>query len=231
MSELRLVLLIVGVAIVVGVFLFSRRRWNEARSDDQHVADLKDVTSDINVFREPSISDVDVRLEDAKSRHEPIVSKSGVIAGGKNDNRFDPAKQKIVALHIMPSATNDFAGNEVRTVLTAAGLSFGKYKIFHRESTSHPGNETIFSVANMMEPGSFDLESLDGARVPGLALFMVLPGPLRGVDAFADLLATARRIASELGGEVKDENRSTLTKQTAHHIRESIIEFEHQLAN
>ena len=66
------------------------------------------------------------------------------------------------------------------------------------------------------------------ARFRGLSLFMLLPGPVRGVDAFADMLATARRIAEQIRGDVKDRNRSTLTRQTAHHIREEIIAFEHR---
>jgi len=55
---------------------------------------------------------------------------------------------------------------------------------------------------------------------------MVLPGPRGGVAAYADMLATARRLAQLLGGEVLDQERSTLTRQTARHIRERIIQFE-----
>jgi FtsZ-interacting cell division protein ZipA len=43
------------------------------------------------------------------------------------------------------------------------------------------------------------------------------------------MLATSRQLAQALDGEVLDQDRSTLTRQTARHIRERIITFETQL--
>lgn len=36
----------------------------------------------------------------------------------------------------------------------------------------------------------------------------------------------ARGLADALGGELKDENRSVMTKQTIEHARQKVMEFE-----
>ena len=79
-------------------------------------------------------------------------------------------------------------------------------------------------IANMVEPGSFPIDDMENFTTTGITAFMVLPGPA-GVDGLARMVACCRRLASILGGEVLDENRSTLTNQRATHMKEEIIEF------
>ena len=63
---------------------------------------------------------------------------------------------------------------------------------------------------------------------PGLTFFMRLPGPIDGKNAFDDMLSAAESVASFLGGELRDERRSVLTRQTTDHMRERIMEFRRQ---
>ena len=149
-----------------------------------------------------------------------MKAESAGESGTTNDKQ-----QLILALHVAAADDAPFNGGRVLEVLNARGLKFGHYRIFHRFYNNDP-KLSVFSVANMVEPGAFDLEALPGQSLPGVTLFLVLPGPQDGVDAYADMLATARQLAQQLGGEVLDESRSTLTRQTAHHIRERIIDFQ-----
>ena len=59
-------------------------------------------------------------------------------------------------------------------------------------------------------------------------MFMVLPGPKAGPSALTEMLGTARRIAAALGAELLDQHGSTMTRQTADHLRDEIVEFEHR---
>jgi cell division protein ZipA len=78
----------------------------------------------------------------------------------------------------------------------------------------------------MLEPGYLEPEALQTDYVHGLVLFAVLPARRPGGEVLADMLATARRIAARLRGEVADADRSSLTPQTIQHLREKVIEFE-----
>jgi cell division protein ZipA len=107
--------------------------------------------------------------------------------------------------------------------LRANGLRYGDMNIFHRvEPTSRVHQ---YSVANIIEPGTFDMAEVDELRTPGLCFFMRLPGPEQPVEAFEDMHRVARDVAERLGGELKDERRSVLTGQTVEHYRHRVAEF------
>jgi cell division protein ZipA len=85
-------------------------------------------------------------------------------------------------------------------------------------------------MANMLEPGYLEPSALQGDYVHGLVLFAVLPAPRPGSETLADMLATARRMAQRLRGELADADRSSLTPQTIQHLREQVLEFERRRA-
>ena len=84
-------------------------------------------------------------------------------------------------------------------------------------------------MANLVEPGNFDLEKMADFSTPGLTLFAQLPGPLEGVRLFDEMLATAQRLAALLDGEIQDESHSDMSRQTIEHLREELVEFERKV--
>ena len=231
MDGLRLILLALGALVVLGVYAYSRRD-GRRRGDD------------VDVFpeRARSAKDADDEFpEDLPPLHatEDAV-ETGTFAVDADPERTAPreapahveekSEEKIIVLNILPAEAGEtFPGVDLLDVFDRAGLEYGQYGVFHRIRETAEGPMSVFSVASATEPGSFDITGMADERFRGLSLFMLLPGPVRGVDAFADMLATSRRIAEQIRGDVKDHNRSTLTRQTAHHVREEIIAFEHRL--
>ena len=106
------------------------------------------------------------------------------------------------------------------------GLRHGKFGIFHRYDGSDE-SRTVFSAASLVEPGSFDLQNIKEQEIPGISLFLVLPGPLDSVEAFDMMLAAARTLTQSLDGELLDESGSTLSIQRERYLREEIIQFQH----
>jgi cell division protein ZipA len=202
--ELRLILVLIGAAIIAAIWLFSRQRRT---------------SGDATMLRAAPTLDGE-RLPEDDFPSETIPGSSAKTAPVR-----EQGEQLILALHVMPRMAPGFAGAAVHKAVEASGLKHGRYQVFHRME----GSQSVFSVANMVEPGSFDLATIDTSELLGLTLFMVLPGPRGGVASYADMLATSRQLAQALDGEVLDQERSTLTRQTARHIRERIIIFETQL--
>lgn len=139
-----------------------------------------------------------------------------------------PALEKIIVLHVMAPEQRAFPGERIRAALEAVGLVYGQMRIFHRLTKGLAG-EPIFSVANMLEPGWFDLEQMDSFVTPGVTLFMRLPGPVACMAAFDEMMAIATKLAEALNGELRDETRSVLSRQTIEHMREEIREFQRRL--
>ena len=100
---------------------------------------------------------------------------------------------------------------------------------FHRHEFEAGRGAIQFSVANMMQPGVFDIDNMSDFNTPGLVFFLTLPGPEDMMKAFDYMLETAQAVARNLGGDVLDESRSVLTKQTLEHSRQLIRDLERRM--
>ena len=70
------------------------------------------------------------------------------------------------------------------------------------------------------------------SRLLGLARDQTLAylfGASNAMDAFDAMVETAECIVRNLGGEMRDQNKSVMTKQTVSHDRERVREFERRL--
>jgi cell division protein ZipA len=144
---------------------------------------------------------------------------------GDAENSEPAQVESIVTLRFVPTGRS-ISADRVILALRAAGLRHGRYGIFHKHANA-VSEEALFSVANLTEPGSFDLSRLTETRIPGMSFFMILPGVGDPVERFDQMVATARQLARELSGELKDENGSSWSIQRERYVREEIIEFLH----
>jgi cell division protein ZipA len=130
--------------------------------------------------------------------------------------------ERIVTLFVMARDGGVFNGADLIVAAEKAGLEYGHLGIYHRLVDGKREQGPIFSVANMLKPGNFDLARLDALRTPGLSFFMTLPGPLPALDAWDAMLPTAQRLAELLDGQVLDEERNALGRQRIAHIRDEL---------
>lgn len=131
----------------------------------------------------------------------------------------------IIPIYIV--AHSEFDGNDIFPILEELGLRYGEMKIFHHYGIGEVKiKKPVFSIANMMEPGTFDPNATEGFVTPGLVLFMRLPGPFGGRVAFELMLSTGQKIAEILEGSLEDEHHHPLAQQTIQTLRERIAHFE-----
>jgi cell division protein ZipA len=136
--------------------------------------------------------------------------------------RRSPERRKILSLRLS-TAPQKIEGAKLQEVLAAELLSHGKYDIFHRE---HSDGQAIFSIASMVEPGTFDLEKMNETLYPGVTMFAQLPGPVPGMHALNELVACARRLHQSLGGVLQDDRGVPLTVHRIERMRQEVREFE-----
>jgi cell division protein ZipA len=128
-------------------------------------------------------------------------------------------------LHINVVAKDDgFEGLDIMRAVQGLELAAGDMQIFHRRDGKGPNGPVVFSMASMVEPGIFPLESMETFKTPGLSLFAQIPGPKDGLVVFSEMLSMAETLATELDGEMQDDTHSRLTKQTIEHLRSQILE-------
>lgn len=134
----------------------------------------------------------------------------------------------VYSLNVIARADQGFSGDDILRVLLGCGMRFGDMDFFHLSEVQGSVPTIQFSVANMMQPGVFDLENMDEMSTQGLMFFLTLPGPHDMLRAFDQMLETAHTVAHSLGGDVYDERRGVMTKQYVESLRQSIREYENK---
>lgn len=200
MDGLRWLLLLFGVLVVAGVYVYSRYQRN--RTDDA-----------------PS-------QKTSPDRAEPSLDGDDEQAADVGDEPSQAA-QKIVTLRLVAKNKGTINGEELALNLRGIGMRHGRFGIYHRYEGADE-DKVIFSAASLVEPGTFDLKNIREQEIPGISLFMVLPGPVDGAEAFDLMMTTARALTHSLNAELLDESGSTLSIQRERYLREEIIQFQHR---
>ena len=134
--------------------------------------------------------------------------------------------EEVLIINVMAHKGEMFNGGELLDIILKCGMRYGSMDIFHRHSDTKGEGALLFSMANMVKPGTFDLDAMDDFETPGISLFMTLPINADSMQSFDLMADTARVIAETLNGELKDEQRSVMTRQTLEHCRQRIRDFE-----
>ena len=156
-------------------------------------------------------------------------------AGSAGDDIDDPgelprqADTEAIILHVVARDSAVFLGKDLLEILLACDLRFGDLRFFHRHEQRAGRGPIQFSVANMLQPGVFDIDNMPAMQTRGVVFFLTLPGPRDIARAFDYMLETAKTVARNLGGELLDESRSVLTEQSVAHARQQVREFERRL--
>jgi len=207
MDGLRWLLLFFGLLVIGGVYLYSRR---EKKSPVVSAKSTTRVEPTLDVGEDAA------EVASETTDEEPVEEAHAI----------PDAPQKIVTLRLVARQQRAFKGDDLILSLRGIGLRHGKFGIFHRYD-GNAESRTIFSAASLVEPGSFDLANIKDQEIPGISMFLVLPGPLDGVESFDMMMASARALAQSLDGELLDESGSTLSIQRERYLREEIIQFQH----
>jgi cell division protein ZipA len=200
--ELRWVLLALGITVVGLVYWLSmRQRFNPTDPDA------------------------------LRQRTEPALAETEDVAADDNSSIPAPSQprtsERIIALRLVAHGDGTLDSEAVVLALRDKGLRHGRYGIFHRYRGDEDADE-CFSVASLLEPGSFDLAGLKDSRLPGVSLFMVLPNVGHEVEVFDDMVRTGRELSQELDADLLDERGSSWSYQRERYVREEIIQFLHQ---
>ncbi len=190
-----------------------------------------------------SVADEEVVHASSHHAGHPAGHSAGLDADSTGASAADESGEElIIVCHVMAHEGTRFSGADILVATAEAGFQHGEMSIFHdlvvpegepatgSKAGSKP--QAVLSLANALEPGTFDLNAMDSFTSPGLTLFLRLPGPLEGRAAFERLLSKGRQLAGRLNGELCDETRSVLTPQTVSHLRERVeaFRFKQQMA-
>ena len=173
-------------------------------------------------------------------RHDPVIGDTGpddLLAGeswqdsaaeagvGDDDMPSFTSEHELIVLHVKASDPNGFTGSDLLEILLACDLRYGDKDILHRHEQADGHGSLQFSVANMVEPGTFNLEDINSFQTPGVTFFMALPGPEDPVGAFDCLVETANCLIKNLDATLLDEHHEVASLQVVNRYRERVSQF------
>jgi len=151
----------------------------------------------------------------------------------ENSDRLDAAapansseKQKIVTVRVCAAGETRWSGAALMSTLEEHGLAYGRYQVYHRK---HADGRSVFCVASLIEPGTFDVARMPNDQFRGVSMFAVLPGPLEPLQTVDALFATARDLARDLTGTVQDAKGIPFSPQRVAALREDVARFQAEL--
>ncbi|UXH38549.1 cell division protein ZipA [Pseudomonas promysalinigenes] len=178
---------------------------------------------DLDLVAEPREPDL---FADADEAFTADNSRNNGFAAAGNSAKELPPVEEVLVISVISRDEGGFKGPALLQNILESGLRFGEMDIFHRHESMAGHGEVLFSMANAVKPGIFDLDDIDHFSTRAVSFFLGLPGPRHPKQAFDVMVAAARKLAHELNGELKDDQRSVLTAQTIEHYRQRIVEFE-----
>lgn len=156
-------------------------------------------------------------------KHFDDVSEPRVV--GRNPLYPSSRKEKILVLHVVAPRNRPFTGVSLGAALKRAGLELGEMSIYHYRDAGAEDAEPLFSVANMVAPGTLTDDDIADMMTPGITLFLQLHVCDEPHRAFQTLLETSHVLARDLGGRIMDAQHSTATNQTLAHMREDMNQW------
>jgi cell division protein ZipA len=272
-TQLRIVLLVLGLLFIAGVYWFGRprkpgqgRRLGERAGSGEPVRDEVAFSTNAHDSLDKVIQAELARLERTLASDDPAPAaasagaraapgiefepdldarlaaspdqgefRAGAPAGAASaaqqstlGARPNPEFDKVVSLIVAARAGTLLHGSDILVAAEKVGLLFGDMQIFHRLPENRPESGPIFSVANVVKPGNFDLRHPDHTQTPGVTFFMTLPGPLPALDAWEAMLPAAQRFAELLDAVVLDDERNALGRQRIQFLRDEMRAYDRE---
>jgi cell division protein ZipA len=241
-DTLRIVLIVFGALILVGLYLWERRK-GTADEEEELDPDAEPVRP-ARDKREPSLGPWE---EDGAEAGSPPMARRAAQSGGEpsaglpdqGEFRLEPPPipeayggepppdgPMILTLHVA-SLDEPFPGADIVHAAERCGLEPGDMDIYHCVLGEGVKRQVLFSMANMVKPGTFPFGAMAEFSSPGLTLFAQLDGNADDPGRMEELIGTAYSLATDLGGEVRDERRDLFTPAAERSLRERVMAFVH----
>lgn len=241
-ATLRMVLIVLGAFLLVGLYLWERHRarddddddWDERRSAEPRPKREPNFGAFDEDDTEPSdaASDKPKASIDAGDREEPwaasFAASPETSLGDDVDDEAAGRQQAtdalIVQLYIVAQG-EPFSGSDITAAAARHSLIPGDMAIFHRRKVEGAGQTAPFSMANAFNPGTFPFDGMDDFSTRGLVLFAQLDGSPSDLMVFDELVQTAVALAQELDGELLDNARSPLGVEQIKRLRTEVLDL------
>ncbi len=224
-TSLFLNLLLLLIILIVFVYIRKKKRMQQSRNILAEQLD-RSVYSDSEHFDDDPIFSQNL-LDSPLTETNEISTFSPNVSIKKKEK-----SELLIILYIVAQDDSYLEGRQLLMLLEELGCKYGEFNIFHHYGFGDiKVDQAVFSIANIIEPGTFEPQEMSEILIPGLALFLRLPGPFGGRVGFELMLKNANQIVKTFDAYIEDETHTPLVQQKISAIRERIDNFEQRGAS
>ncbi len=225
---LRIIIIAVGSVVVLGMILwnvYKNRHKNRGINFYDDGDPLENIDESLIVSHEHDDFDIVPigSARDEEDKIEPEIENQPELSEEPNEKPLaDRSNElpKLIQFSIVARNDEGFNGAELKAAFDRVGLTYGEsVQVFERLDDN---NLVDFTVASMVDPGTFPVFNLEQFYCPGIVFFMqprVLDDPAKVFETF---IQTMRFLAADLDGVIWDHQRQPLTEETVKAFRQKL---------
>lgn len=247
MDALRVWLIVIGILIVAAIYYIGRRQLDAQDRRFKFATDVpwsalySRLKSRVKQFKqsrmpkqvehpvltpEPDPAELDSvdSIVPTRSEHSAdIADDVSLIVELTSDQIAPEGEQLFIPLTIIGKHGRRIIGEEIDAAMQACDFVLKETGIYYFEVADTQGyKQNLLGLANIIEPGIFDLQQMSTLETPGLVLFLHLPAPVEAREAFDLLLQQGKALADRLEADLCDDARNRLTNQSIGHLKEKV---------
>lgn len=219
---LQMVFVLVAALIIAGIIWDSRRHRTQNKRHVPRETRHTRKQSDSMPAQEQEEGSLFFNHDAHNAFDEVVVVKKKASAAEHSVRQDDDIPDEVVAIHVMAFPDQLFKGQDIYSAAQNANLLYGERKIFHCHENSEGTGSKLFSMASAVNPGTFDMESLETFTTPGVTLFLMQAAPGKAMVAFDMMVRAAKQLAQHLGGQLLDDQHQPLAVTAIEQYRERI---------
>lgn len=147
------------------------------------------------------------------SKQRPDKQASSISSGNEDE--------AVIVLHLKAKDENPFLGKDLVAAFKDIGMKYGENSMFHY----HSGGKLIFTVANMYQPGTFDIINIDNFSTKGITFFFQL-GSSQNLNLLEEItLQSVKYLAKRLDGSILDHQRQAFDSAKERQLIQKIHSF------
>lgn len=223
MNTIRIILVVLGVIFLGGIWWWERYGRHKSQPDQ----DILDLDGKIHIDDGTDISDLSdlegITATGAPAEELPSLNIEAAQPSVPVAPVPEKLPEKILVLSVIAPPDRPFTGLDLLAAIQNAHLVYGEMNIFHHLIKGQ--RRALFSMANLVEPGTFNPPAMENFTTPGVIFFMRLPSVIKGQPAFDLMLRSAQTLTSELAGSLCDQGRRPLDRAGIIRLRDDLTKY------
>jgi cell division protein ZipA len=228
-GELRILILVLGLLFIAAVYLWERhkriqkdirkkREYTDVFDDPDSLDEQINELDELVTSREKNIPYIQAVNPDSRDEEPEFGSVDSMgETGGSQPSRTNSLEDTILVISVA-SNKKYFSGDAIMSAMRSLDLVPGPMDVFYRYDNTQ--QNILYSIASMVEPGTFPVNDMSRFTTSGLTLFGRLPSTLPGSKIFEDMFEAAQQLAAQLDGKLLDSRHQPFSEEINSRMQE-----------